>query len=233
MDVAFFKERFNTTESAYLLARRANSRELNSHAVQAIEEIIIERGERLPVLAVKSDAEQPPLKETKADQFWRFTAMIAASIWLIVMLKTYTTSFIHDWAEALVGSVVFSRFIYSVSSRFSLKSALSKFRKRTGAVIHMGAAVMTVALSYYVMVPKSIDEIKYSASWYMYGLIFTDAVDDFEKQLAPYNIKVRLRGCIMGGDEYNEDMKNNQRIYESASDELKSILGHPSPLGRT
>jgi hypothetical protein len=56
MNLAYFKERFNNTESAYLLARRANSPDLNPYALQAIEDIITERGERLPAIVTKPTA---------------------------------------------------------------------------------------------------------------------------------------------------------------------------------
>jgi len=75
MNIDYFKERFKNTESTYLLARRANSPDLNPHALRAIEEIITARGERLPVLVIKSGEEQQPLKETKADSVRRLVSL--------------------------------------------------------------------------------------------------------------------------------------------------------------
>lgn len=72
MNLAYFKDRFHNTESAYLLARRANSPDLNPFALQAIEQIITERGEQLPALVFKNNAESQPLKDRKAYKFWRF-----------------------------------------------------------------------------------------------------------------------------------------------------------------
>ena len=60
MNLAYFKDRFHNTESAYLLARRANSPDLNPFALQAIEQIITERGEQLPALVFKNNAESQP-----------------------------------------------------------------------------------------------------------------------------------------------------------------------------
>ena len=108
MNVTYFKDRFKNTESAYLLARRANSPDLNPRALQAIEEIIAERGEVLPKLV--PFVESATIAESKSDRFWRFTVTIAASIGLIVILKTSTTGFIQEWAATLVWSVLFSLF---------------------------------------------------------------------------------------------------------------------------
>jgi hypothetical protein len=72
MNLAYFKDRFHNTASAYLLARRANSPDLNPYALQAIEQIITERGEQLPALVFKNNAESQPLKDRKAYKFWRF-----------------------------------------------------------------------------------------------------------------------------------------------------------------
>lgn len=72
MNLAYFKDRFNNTESAYLLARRANNPDLNPFARQAIEQIITERGERLPALVFYNHAESQSLKDSKVYKLWRF-----------------------------------------------------------------------------------------------------------------------------------------------------------------
>ncbi len=72
MNLAYFKDRFRNTESAYLLARRENNPDLNPFARQAIEQIITERGEPLPALVFKNNVESQPLKDRKAYKFWRF-----------------------------------------------------------------------------------------------------------------------------------------------------------------
>jgi hypothetical protein len=72
MNLAYFKDRFNNTESAYLLARRANNLGLNPFARQAIEQIITERGERLPALVFNNNAESQSLKDSKVYKLWRY-----------------------------------------------------------------------------------------------------------------------------------------------------------------
>ncbi len=247
MNLAYFKERFNNTESVYLLARRANSPDLNPYALQAIEEIITERGERLPALAVKASTELQRLKETNVDKFWRFTAMIAASIWIIVLLQTYTTGFIQERATSVVWSVVLSiwlllwlsqqniqstkeslgRFIPPVVKVFKLKIEAFASHTRTFLGLPIGATVLAVVLSYYVILPDPIAEAEYSENWYVYGLIRLGDLDERQKELTPYKIRLVSRGCIVGGDKYEKDTKNNQRVHESASGDLKQLLGKP------
>ncbi len=65
MNLAYFKERFNNTESDYLLARRANNPSLNPFARQAIEEIITERGERLPAVVFENKVDSQSWKDSK------------------------------------------------------------------------------------------------------------------------------------------------------------------------
>ncbi|MEI8403180.1 MAG: hypothetical protein WCG12_20445 [Alcaligenaceae bacterium] len=72
MNLAYFKDRFHNTESAYLLARRANNSGLNPFARQAIEQIITERGERLPALVFNNKAESQSLKDSKVYKLWRY-----------------------------------------------------------------------------------------------------------------------------------------------------------------
>ena len=72
MNLAYFKDRFNNTESDYLLARRANNPGLNPFARQAIEEIIAERGERLPAMVFENKVDSQSLKDSKVYKFWHF-----------------------------------------------------------------------------------------------------------------------------------------------------------------
>jgi hypothetical protein len=247
MNLAYFKERFNHTESAYLLARRANSPDLNPYALQAIEDIIIERGEQLPVLAAKPSAESQRLQETKADKVWRFMAMIATSIWIIVLLQTYTTGFIQARAPLIVGFFVLSiwlllwlsqkniqsvkeslwRFIHTVVKVFKLKTAVVASNTRTFLGFPIDATMLAVVLSYYVILPNAVVETEHSENWYVYGLIRLDNLDERQKELMPYKIRLVSRSCLVGGDEYEKDMKNNQHVHESAADDLKQLLGKP------
>jgi hypothetical protein len=89
MNLAYFKDRFSNTESACLLARRDNNPDLNPFARQAIEQIITERGEPLPALFFKNNAELKSLKDSKVYKLWRFIhampkafAIKAVTAWL-------------------------------------------------------------------------------------------------------------------------------------------------------
>ena len=89
MNLAYFKDRFSNTESAYLLARRDNNPDLNPFARQAIEQIITERGEPLPALFFKNNAELESLKDSKVCKLLRFIhampkafAIKAVTAWL-------------------------------------------------------------------------------------------------------------------------------------------------------
>ena len=99
--------------------------------------------------------------------------------------------------------------------------------KRFFAVLAINAVVMAVALIDSVAPLETFFEDTNANRWYVYGLIRHDDFDQLQKTLAAYNIQVRTRGCIVGGDEYKKDMQNNQRVYESASEDLKQLLGKP------
>ncbi len=193
MNLAYFKERFNNTESAYLLARRANNPELNPYALQAIEQIITERGERLPALVFNHNAESQSLKDSKVYRLWRF--------------------------------------IHSLPKAFAIKAADALRNKRFLAVLSIGALVMAIALSDFATPLKTFFEDTSSPRWYVHGLILHGDFDNLQKELFPYNIKVRSRGCIVGGDEYEKDIQNNQRVYEAASEDLKRLLSKPMSRG--
>ena len=189
MNLAYFKDRFNNTESAYLLARRANNPDLNPFARQAIEQIITERGEPLPALVFKNNAESQSLKDSKVYKLWRF--------------------------------------IQAMPKAFAIKAVDALRNKRFFAVLPIGALVMAIALSDFATPLKTFFEDTSSPRWYVHGLIFHGDFDSLQKELVPYNIKVMSRGCIVGGAEYEKDIKNNQRVYEAAPEDLKRLLGKP------
>ena len=253
MNLAYFKERFHNTESAYLLARRANNPDLNPFARQAIEQIIAERGEALPPLVFKNDAELQEPKETKVDKFWRFTALIAASIWLIVLLQTYSTGFIQDRAATIVWSAVLSTWLvlwlrkqntqamkatlWNLISQTvaEFQSKVMKFdaHRRTWFSLPLSTVVLASALTCYVILPNIVTEPEYSENWYVYGLI---SIDDFKKRqekLAPHKVRLVSEGCMIGDDAYKKHMQHNLRVYEAASDELKRLLSKPRSYGLT
>lgn len=186
MNLAYFKDRFHNTESAYLLARRANSPDLNPFALQAIEQIITERGEQLPALVFKNNAEPQSLKDRKAYKFWRF--------------------------------------VVSMFNVFAMKAQNVGLNKSLFPLLPIGAVVAAIALSGDVVPLKTLFEDTTSPRWYVHGLIFNGDFDDLQKKLAPHNIKVMSRGCIVGDDEYKKDMQHNQRVYDAGSDDLKRLL---------
>ena len=194
MNLAYFTERFNNTESAYLLARRANSPDLNPYALQAIEQIITERGEWLPALVFNNHAESQSLKDSKVYKLW---------------------CFIHAMAKVL-----------------AIKAVDTLRNKRFFTVLPIGALVLAIALSDFATPLKTFfEDATSSPRWYVYGLISHGDFDKLQKELVPYNIQVMARGCIVGGDKYKKDIENNQRVYASASEDLKRLLGKPRTLG--
>ena len=195
MNLAYFKDRFNNIESAYLLARRDNNPDLNPFARQAIEQIITERGEPLPALFFKNNAKLKSLKDFKVYKLWRF--------------------------------------IHAMPKAFAIKAVDAWRKKRFIAVLPIGTLLMAIALSDFATPLKIFFEDTNSPRWYVYGLMFHGDFDHLQKELVPYNIKVMSRSCIVGGDEYEKDIQNNQRVYEAASEDLKRLLGKPRSLGLT
>jgi hypothetical protein len=169
MNVTYFKERFQNTESAYLLARRANSPDLNPRALQAIEEIIAERGEVLPALV--PSAESTTIAESKSDRFWRLTVTFAACVGVIALLKVFTTGYVQVWAGPLVASgcllwwlrtenVGFTKidlwcFIRSSTSMLVIK--LISIKRVLFSVL-VGAVVAAITISSLISSPKMIVE---------------------------------------------------------------------------
>lgn len=159
---------------------------MNPFARQAIEQIITERGEQLPALVFKNNAESQLLKDRKAYKFWRFVA--------------------------------------SMFNVFAMKAQNVGLNKSLFPLLPIGAVVAAIALSGDVVPLKTLFEDTTSPRWYVHGLIFNGDFDDLQQKLAPHNIKVMSRGCIVGDDEYKKDMQHNQRVYDTGSDDLKRLL---------
>jgi len=189
MNLTYFKERFKNTESAYLLARRANNPDLNPYALQAIEQIITERGEWLPPLVINNNAESQSMKESKVDKLLHL---------MHAMPNVFVMNAMNAWRN-----------------------------KRLFALLPIGAVLVAIAVSDFAAPLKTLFEDTTSPRWYLHGLILNGDFDHLQKQLAAYNIKVMSRGCIVYDEEYKNDMQNNLRVYESAPDELKQLLGKP------
>ena len=240
MNITYFKDRFQNTESAYLLARRANSPDLNPHALQAIEEIIAERREELP--AVKPVDDYATMAESKSDRFWRLTATFGACVGIIALLKVFTTGFVQVWAGPLVALACLLWWLRTENAGFTKidlwcfkRSSISVFMikltsfKSIKRVFFVVPVITAIALSYYVISSKIIAEDEATPRWYLHGLVYTKNFDELQEKVAPYKIKIVSRGCIVDDDVYTKDIRHNQQMYESASPELKQLLGEPRP----
>ena len=238
MNVTYFKDRFKNTESAYLLARRANSPDLNPHALQAIEDIIAERREELPV--VKPVDDYATVAESKSERFWRLTATFGACVGVIALLKVFTTGFVQVWAGPLVASACLLWWLRTENVRFMkldlwrfMRSSISVFMmklmnfKSIKRVLFVVPVIAAIALGYYVISTTIMAEDDATPRWYLHGLVYTKNLDELQEKLAPYKIKIISRGCIVDDYVYTKDMRHNQQVYESASPELKQLLGEP------
>ena len=85
----------------------------------------------------------------------------------------------------------------------------------------------TIGFSYFQSAISKADESDKVKKWYVYGLMYQDSFDDFQKELLAYGVQLVSKGCIIGGDEYRKDVLNNQRVYDSSPAELKLLLGEP------
>jgi hypothetical protein len=90
----------------------------------------------------------------------------------------------------------------------------------------VGAVVAAITINSLMSSPKMIVEDDAGLKWYLHGLVYTKNFDELQEKLAPYNIKIISRGCLVD-DVYTKDMQHNQQMYESASPELKLLLGEP------
>ena len=91
----------------------------------------------------------------------------------------------------------------------------------------IGIVIAAIALTYNVFSLKIIAQDEATPRWYLHGLVYTKTFDELQKKLEPYKIKIISRGCIVDDDVYTKDMRHNQKMYESASPELKQLLGEP------
>jgi hypothetical protein len=238
MNVTYFKERFQNTEPAYLLARRANSPDLNPRALQAIEEIITERGKVLPAL-VPFD-ENATIAESKSDRFWRLAVSFGGCLRVIALLKVFTTGFVQVWAGPLVASACLLWWLRTecvgltkidlwcfVRTSPSMLTFTLRSIKRVVFLMLVGAVIAAITVSSLMSSPKMIVENDAGLKWYLHGLVYMKNFDELQEKLAPYKIKIISRSCIVDDDVYTKDIRSNQQLYESASPELKQLLGEP------
>jgi hypothetical protein len=106
--------------------------------------------------------------------------------------------------------------------------SVANFIKYNCATVLFCSVLLAIALSANALLPnKMAANHDPAANWYLYGLRSQKDVDLLQQTLAPYKIKLISRGCILGGNAFEKEMKSNQRVYESASDELKLLLEKP------
>jgi len=191
MNLAYFKDRFKNTESAYLLARRTNRPDLNPHALQAIEEIIAERGEVLPALV--PFVESATIAERKSDRFWRLTATFGACVGVIALLKVFTTGFVQVWAGPLVASACLLWWLRTENVRFMELDLWCFIRSRTSILtfklmgikrvlfwVLVGAVVAAITISSLMSSSKMIIGDDAGLKWYLHGLVYTKNFDELQ-----------------------------------------------------
>lgn len=66
--------------------------------------------------------------------------------------------------------------------------------------------------------------------WFVHGLIGSDDFKIAQQEVDPFKIKLVASGCILGGDEYEKEVKSNNAVYSAASEELKMLLNRLKPF---
>ncbi len=105
--------------------------------------------------------------------------------------------------------------------------SLANIDKYTFVPLLACVGLLALVVSYCAISPKRPADQQTSSNWYLYGLVHQKDFDNFQQTLAPHKIKLVSRGCIVGGKVFEKEIKNNQRVYEFASDDLKRLLGKP------
>ncbi|MBZ1351149.1 hypothetical protein KZZ10_10875 [Alcaligenaceae bacterium LF4-65] len=93
----------------------------------------------------------------------------------------------------------------------------------------VGGALCAAAIGIYLLnVNVERDE---STKFYLYGHWLISDFDRFQEEVAPYNIKLIARSCIIGGEEFEREMLLNKVVYESAPAEISDSLRRSSMFG--
>jgi hypothetical protein len=66
--------------------------------------------------------------------------------------------------------------------------------------------------------------------WFIHGLIGSDDFKIAQQEVDPFKIKLVASDCILGGDEYEKEVKSNNAVYSAASEELKILLNRLKPF---
>lgn len=108
-----------------------------------------------------------------------------------------------------------------------LSDLMLKLYKPSVRLLFLVLLLAAICFSYFQTSANNTAESATTKKWYVHGLIYQNAFDRFQQELLPYDIQLVSKGCIIGGDEYQKDIRNNQQIYESSPDGLKLLLGEP------
>lgn len=92
--------------------------------------------------------------------------------------------------------------------------------------------VAAIILSYLIasgqLEKKAVLDIR--PTWYIHGLILFEDFGRAQEGVDPFNIKLVASSCILGGDEYEKEVKSNNAVYAAASEELKMLLNRLRPF---
>lgn len=86
----------------------------------------------------------------------------------------------------------------------------------------LGGVLCVAAMSGYLAHANAQRDT--SSRFYLYGHWLTSDFDRLQAEVAPYNIKLVPRSCIVGGEEFDREMLLNKAIYESVPVELGDKL---------
>jgi hypothetical protein len=66
--------------------------------------------------------------------------------------------------------------------------------------------------------------------WFIHGLVYSDDFKIAQQEVDPFKIRLVASGCILGGDEYEKEVKSNNAVYAAAPEELKALLQRLRPF---
>lgn len=66
--------------------------------------------------------------------------------------------------------------------------------------------------------------------WFIHGLIYSDDFKLAQQEVDPFKIRLVASGCILGGDDYEKEVKSNNAVYAAAPEELKALLQRLRPF---
>lgn len=66
--------------------------------------------------------------------------------------------------------------------------------------------------------------------WFIHGLIYSDDFKIAQQEVDPFKVRLVASGCILGGDDYEKEVKSNNALYAAAPEELKALLQRLRPF---